>query len=110
VVYFDFDEFLNQSKDNERFQSAVDSNNNNNQNNANAVSNGSSSAVISSFNFNFIKNELIANIQQKLLNLSNDKSAIVLLENFHSFFSTSDLSTLAVEFLNELLFTRKKLE
>jgi hypothetical protein len=103
VVYFDFDEFLNQSKDNERLQS-IDSNNNHTNKATNAVSG------ISSFNFNFIKNELIANIQQKLLNLSHDKSAIVLLENFHSFFSTSELSALAVEFLNELLFTRKKLE
>jgi hypothetical protein len=104
VVYFDFDEFLNQSKDNERFQSAANVDSNNNQ------TNGNNNSAISNFNFNFIKNELIANIQQKLLNLSNEKSAIVLLENFHSFFSTNELSALAVEFLNELLFTRKKLE
>ena len=83
---------MNQNKET---NDKVDSNNNLNCKNA---------------SHSLIKNELIGNIQNKLLNLSNDKSAILLLENFHSFFVTDELTRLAIQFLNELLYTRKKLE
>lgn len=42
--------------------------------------------------------------------LSKDKSAIVLLENFQSLFSKQEFASLSVDFLNELLYVRKKIE
>jgi hypothetical protein len=88
VVYFDFEEHFNQNKDNCVETSPI--------NNFKKLSTST------------IGHEIIKKIQTRLLNLSYDKSAIVLFENFQTFFLANEFASNSNEFLHDLLYMKKK--
>lgn len=89
IIYFDIDDFLNDFKENEHLNKTC-------LNEATLLENQ--------------KENLIGKINEKMFNLPPNKSVLILVDNFHYFFSTNELAKLSMSILNELLTIKKKTE
>lgn len=86
IVYFDIDDLLNDLK-------------------------SQSQSFSNELTLNEVQKEsLISTINAKLFTLNPKKSSLILLDNFHYFFSTNELSKLSLCILNELLTIKKRQE
>lgn len=57
------------------------------------------------------KDVLISKLNDRISNVENrNKSILILIDNFHHFFSTNELSKMSISVLNELLLIKKNLE